>query len=860
MRPTISRFAMIGLATAIFVSPALGQPSKKDFDLCGSKDVAAIIKGCTAVFEKFKGNPFGQAAGLYNRGLAFTSKGDGAKAIADFDQGLVLLKGHEDQKPNLAYNLYLNRGRQKYFDKKTQEAADDFEAATKIDPTQAEAGSNWALALLDLNQIEQADKQITWSLAIKSDDPRSLAIGGITSFYRGKYDQAFDLTTQAIKLDPDLTWALDNRALMYFWQGNLESSGADLNAVIGKNPKDAWALSLRARIHASKHEIVDARRDVDAALDANPSLARAVFTKGLVDAADGKLDDAQAAFDKSYAMDNMLTEALIESAKLAESRKDLKAAVVLYDRAIAAPIISAQDEARLDQTKKQRDALQTLIEKPAKFESACLAKQGHDTLAACNELLAMTTDKAARLPLLLAKILVEPDYVDVNEVLLIDPKNVDALLIRGSEHQISPHKDLAASLADFSAVLSIDPRNTEALIGLGRTYAIMGDVPKAIADLDAALAIKPDLSGALISKFSILKQQRDYAGALKVAEAMTTAAPKASNGWMSQAEAKVGLGDFVGAEIAADKSSALRGGQNESFSSVAVYAEIALGKGDVATAIMKATQVITMTKYPVPKLRGWDIRGRAFLAANQPDLALADSESALAVWPNDSEAKIIHVMALAQKGNNAAVTPELSALLKVDPQNLDLLYAQALLSSNQGDGATALQQSEATLARAPNDLRLLLLHSAILQAAGKNDAALIDLEKIAALNPNNMQLVGNLVRTHLALGHADAALAALDGKPDAAPTFALRGQALLMKGDKPHALEAFESAVKLDSGNILALKQMGDIYADLGSNDLALQYYSRAIIAHAIGDESKLVDDAKTARAKLMETMAKKKS
>jgi tetratricopeptide (TPR) repeat protein len=113
------------------------------------------------------------------------------------------------------------------------------------------------------------------------------------------------------------------------------------------------------------------------------------------------------------------------------------------------------------------------------------------------------------------------------------------------------------------------------------------------------------------------------------------------------------------------------------------------------------------------------------------------------------------------------------------------------------------------------------------------------------------------------LGRADAALelakAYLATRPPNAEALTIKGEALLAKKQLPDALDALESAVKLDSGNIRALKLSGDLYALLGANDLALQHYAKALARKPGTDaEAKLVAAAKEARARLIEKLAGK--
>ena len=430
LRP-ITRISILALSTLLLAAPAFPAVSKKSIADCAATDPETMVKGCTALFNETKGNPRGQATSLYNRGLAYNRLGHADKAFADFDNAVALLKGLEEQEHNLAYNVYLERGRSYSSQKKYAEAAKDFEFASNLDRTDPKAVVNLAFTLNELEDFEGADKQLFWAHALLPEDPSTLALYGIVSFYRGRYDKANEYTESALKFSPGMPYALDNRALISFWKNDYASALADLDKVIAANPKDAWALSMRARIHATQNDLVGARKDVDAALVASPQSARAHFTNGLVLAGESKADEAQAEFDKSYALDNTLTEALIESGKLAQARKDFKSALAWYDKAIAAPAKSDQDKVRHDKTAALRTALQEQIDRPAKLSKLCLDKDVSKSLAACTEALANTTDKAERIPLLLAKLNLKPELADANEVLTLQPDNVLALIERG---------------------------------------------------------------------------------------------------------------------------------------------------------------------------------------------------------------------------------------------------------------------------------------------------------------------------------------------------------------------------------------------------------------------------------------------
>src|SRR5262245_11307862 len=182
VRRTLCAVAVV----ALLAGPALAaQPTKKDISNCAAEDVETVIQGCTAIFKKSPKNSAAQAVALYNRGLAHYTSGDYEKALADHDQAIaIMLTGGLDDR-NLAYNLYLNRGRTKYQMKDWRGSAEDSEEATKVDPTNPQAFTNWGWALLELEAYEKALTQLDLSIAIKPDEPSARALRGIVNFYLG---------------------------------------------------------------------------------------------------------------------------------------------------------------------------------------------------------------------------------------------------------------------------------------------------------------------------------------------------------------------------------------------------------------------------------------------------------------------------------------------------------------------------------------------------------------------------------------------------------------------------------------------------------------------------------------------------
>lgn len=852
-----SRFAFLALSLFLLAQPSFSAASKKDINDCGGKQPDVIIKGCTAVFEKSKGNTHTQASALYNRGLAYGRQNNGDLALKDLNAAYDLIKGDEDKEAKLAYNLHLERGKHYYFGGDYAAAETDFRAAKALNNVEPQAALNLAFALNSQEKFEDADKELFWALALNEKDPTALALSGIVNFYLGRYDKAADRTNAALSLAPDMAFALNNRALISYWQGNAQAAMTDLDKVIAAQPNNAWALSLRARIHTERKELTEARTAVGAALAADAKSARAHFTNGLVLVGEGKFADAQKEFDAALALDKTLTEALIESGKLAEAQNNTQAALGWYDKAIAAATPSDQDKVRQEKTKALRQVLQDKIDRPTKLQAACHGGDDVAGLKACEELLSMTNDKQEQIALLEAKMKLRPLLADADRILAIEPKNVKALISRGKIKNGSTDADPIGALADFTVALEFDPKNEDALFFRAVVNRKLDNQTATYADIDALTALHPNSPRPLFMKASFLLSLRDYAGALPIAEKWVTVAPTDVIAWQHLGLVYCGLGRTVDAEGALKKAQAIK--LDDPYNNL-LAAYIAINKGDAAKAVGLTTAAINSNSLNSSNPAALLARARAYIAAGVSAGALADSEALLKILLTNPPSRQVHAEALLLSGNAKDALKEAEAILSGGRQYPDVLRVKAGAQVALGQAAVALPVIDQLLKDEPGSGQLVLLHSKAMQAQGNSAAASADLEKAVKLMPNDMPLLGQLVRSQLASEQADAALSSLAGKPDSASIFALRGQALLMKGDKPKALEALETTLKLDSNNVLALKLMGDLYADLGSNDLALQYYGRAAAAPAIGDDAKLAEDAKAARAKLIEAMAKKKA
>jgi lipoprotein NlpI len=140
--------------------PAKGlKASARDIAACAqTAQPDAAIEGCTRVIEDPKHKPKGRAAAYFNRGNAYSAKGENERAIADYDEAIKL-----DPKNASAYN---NRGSAKNDKGENEAALADFNAAIKQNARYASAYFNRASAYAaqgDVRALKDYDTAIRYN-------------------------------------------------------------------------------------------------------------------------------------------------------------------------------------------------------------------------------------------------------------------------------------------------------------------------------------------------------------------------------------------------------------------------------------------------------------------------------------------------------------------------------------------------------------------------------------------------------------------------------------------------------------------------------------------------------------------------
>jgi lipoprotein NlpI len=144
MRAILLAAVLIGAPPATAVAESLA----RYWAMCREDDSPRLISSCTAVIRSGHETPENLARAFFNRGRAWTGKGEYDRAIQDFDQAVRLDPEYADAFNNRGV-AYSGQGQ---FDRAIQ----DFDAAIRLDANYAIAIYNRGLALRNLGREPEA--------------------------------------------------------------------------------------------------------------------------------------------------------------------------------------------------------------------------------------------------------------------------------------------------------------------------------------------------------------------------------------------------------------------------------------------------------------------------------------------------------------------------------------------------------------------------------------------------------------------------------------------------------------------------------------------------------------------------------
>ena len=132
---------------------------------------------------------------------------------------------------------------------------------------------------------------------------------GLTSYKKGDYEEAIKHYDQAIRSNPQIAEAYNNRGIAKHALGRHEKAIADYKEAIRLNPQYADAYNNRGTVKSALGRHEEATADCDEAIRLNPQLAEAYYNRGDAKNALGRHEEAIADYNEAIRLNPQYADA-----------------------------------------------------------------------------------------------------------------------------------------------------------------------------------------------------------------------------------------------------------------------------------------------------------------------------------------------------------------------------------------------------------------------------------------------------------------------------------------------------------------------------------------------------------------------
>ncbi len=160
----------------------------------------------------------------------------------------------------------------------------DFDAALKLDETDAPTEHLRGLALLELNQPEEAEKAFTHSLELDDKNTKTIAQRARARIALKKFEAALEDLTRGIEREPNDTGLLLLRARVRQMLNQPDEAQKDVEAALKKRPGMPAGLEFRALLAANTGDYQQALADCEELLKLAPDNTQLLVQMGMLHA------------------------------------------------------------------------------------------------------------------------------------------------------------------------------------------------------------------------------------------------------------------------------------------------------------------------------------------------------------------------------------------------------------------------------------------------------------------------------------------------------------------------------------------------------------------------------------------------
>ena len=277
------------------------------------------------------------------------------------------------------------------------------------------------------------------------------------------------------------------------------------------------------------------------------------------------------------------------------------------------------------------------------------------------------------------------------------------------------------------------------------------------------------------------------------------------------------------------------------------YGQLARLAGDLDEAEKQADDVIAADP---KRAAGYVLRGQVLELRKKPEDARAAYQKAIETAGDDPGPLVLFADFLVRQGDDAAAEPLLRKFVALKPGFASSAALASFLARDRSrDAETEAVYHQAIEHAKPDELSLAIRsYAGFLYSRDRYDEAEKLLKGASAKDPSDLQLIYTLARFYMARGDTAQADAMMEqsakARPNEVEPFLVLSAYRSRKGDVPGALEAAESALKVDPESQPARLRKAELLLDLGlrKDDKAQIAEARGIVDAVLAKDASSTD------------------
>lgn len=669
--------------------------------------VLTLLVGCGAEDRK-------QA--YYDRGMELLAQGDATRARLEFKNVLQI-----DPKDAQAWYQVAEI---EASDQNWNAAFGAYGKAIELDPGQLDARLKRGRLLFDSNQITSASSDVDAILAVEPNNAGALALRGAVRARQGDLAAAAQDAQAALAVDPGHRDGLLLLAEIRRAQNAPAETAELLARAVQAHPEDAQLRLSLAAIYQEQGDLAQAREQLEKLIELEPSqmlhVARLVVffnTQGDKQAAEQVLREALQRNPELPQAKLLLVEWTIQERGTEDGARLLEQFITEEPDAYQFRFALGELRSSAGENDAAADIYRAIIERDRLGTEGLKAR----TLLAALDFAQQRTDAA---------------QVLLGEVLKEDPRNVDALMLRGAIELAVDNPD--AAIPALRDALQNSPGSIRALRLLAKAHEMRDELTLAQDALDKAIEAAPADPAAYLDLAQIKVRSGDMRGASAVLERFLDRAPDNTLVQSALARLQLGQQDWSAMEKTAERILAGRPDHPLGY-----YLKGLLQQRDgklqesveqFELAIAKRSDVVE----PMLAL------ARSYLLLEQPDAAETSLRRVLEQQPANAAALNLlgEIYAATQRYPEALA--QFQQVISLYPKSPSAYARMADLHAQTGDLEKAIATLRSGIAETNRNAFLVFRLGVALQDSGQHAQAITTYEEVLKSNPDAEAVRNNL--------------------------------------------------------------------------------------------------------------------